>query len=56
MAPAAANGAAGLLLYLFALLFVDLQRRKHLQRRYSPAPNWDLTADDLASPIRRIVF
>jgi len=57
--PALLGGAAGLLLYLVAFLFVDLHAAPAniFNAAYSPArSNWDLTADDLASPIRRIVF
>jgi hypothetical protein len=57
--PALLGGATGLLLYLVAFLFVDLHAAPAniFNAAYSPArSNWDLTAEDLASPIRRIVF
>ncbi len=57
--PALLGGAAGLLLYFAAFLLVDLHAAPAniFNAAYSPArSNWDLTAEDLASPIRRIVF
>ncbi len=57
--PALLGGAAGLFMYLIAFLFVDLHAAPAniFNAAYSPArSNWDLTAEDLASPIRRIVF
>lgn len=57
--PALLGATAGLLLYLVGFLLVDLHAAPAniFNAAYSPArSNWDLTAEDLASPIRRIVF